>query len=101
MILIWLLFGRRTLDQNIPSRRRGGAKSMRTRRTDFSFPVILQVLHDFVQQIIQKLVGILMHRASEEDVLLLQLGDEGLWSDDALAIWVMGDMVEEGSKSGV
>lgn len=60
--------------------------------TDVSFSLLLKVLDNLVEQIIQELVSILMHRTPEQSVLLLELADEGLGCDNTLAGRMLSDM---------
>ena len=63
-------------------------------------PVILHVLHDLVQQVIEKFVRILVHRAAKELVELFEFVDEGARRDSALVCRVSADVQKERAERG-
>jgi HEAT repeat protein len=65
-----------------------------------ALPLLLDLLDDPVQQIIEELVSVLMHRASEEFVELLEFLDERSGSDGALVARVFRNVYKKRPEGG-
>lgn len=62
--------------------------------------VIFNLLDDSIEEIVEKLVGVLMLTCSEKAVELFELVDESAGSNGALVERVSADMNVEGTKGG-
>lgn len=65
---------------------------------DLDLPVSL--LCDHVEEVVEKLVGVLVHGGAERLVFSSKLSDEGFGSQHAFAVVMQGDSYEEVSKGG-
>jgi len=71
--------------------------TIRVRRV---LPFLLDLLNDPVQQIVEKLVSVLMHRTPEEFIELFEFLDERSGGDGALVAWVFRNVYKQRPEGG-
>ncbi len=62
--------------------------------------VVLYLLDDLVEKVVEKLVRILVHDATEVLVPIAKLVDESTWCNGTLISWILGNEHIEGAESG-
>lgn len=62
--------------------------------------VELYLLDDLVEKVVEKLMCVLVHDATEEFISIAKLVDEGTWCNGALIRRIPGDVHIEGAESG-
>ena len=62
--------------------------------------VVLYLLDDLIEQVVEKLVRVLVHDAAKVLIPITKLVDECTWCNGTLINWIPGNEYIEGAESG-